>query len=499
MGLNDKSSLTLDEKLIGKSNIKSTYQAYKNQKKETPLFRILPNLFFKLRYICQSFLNRKLFRSFAFDVTLGGLLFMFFLLGSIVVGEIMVFKYDEEKFSYTGRINFILLCLIFSFASRNSIWALLVGLSVERALVWHKVTVFCLIGTALLHGWLNSWRSVNGIYLFTSIVVTSFTALWFIRKHFFYYFYVVHIGIAGVIIYFTFNHGYAFNVYAPMFWIVDVGIRGLFNLYFMMKGNKFQLKLSAQKRFVQMVANNHLISHRPGQYFFVVIPRLSLIEPHPFTAASIPHENMTFNIRFLGDWTKNLIELADKQSEITAFIDGPYGIPTIDPESSYAKHFLLIAGGIGINYIRPWAHHLIDQFNEGRKIKSITLLWTVRETELLELISFPSTIIDALKVNESQSNTFFNLPDSHRLTFDLQIFLKSDLESFNQTQTPVKKYVKRKPLDLKFFFEGFNEQIKCKSPKKVKVMCCGPRRMIDHCFRLSQKYGYDIHSEYFEI
>jgi len=491
--------MSLDEKLIGKSNIKSKYEPYQNLNYETPVFRLLPNFVFKLRNICQAFLNRKLFRFTAFDVTLGSLIFVLFLFGLVIMSEIMVLQLEEKKFSYTGRINFVLLCLTFSFASRHSIWALLVGLSVERALVWHKASVLCLLGTGLLHGWLNSWKSLNGIYLYSLIVTISFTALWFIRRHFFYYFYLVHILLITIIVYFTFNHGYHFNVYAPLFWIVDIVIRGLFYLYFMIRGSTFEIQISSQKRFVQMVAKNKLIAHRPGQYFFLIIPKLSIIESHPFSAASTPHENMTFNIRFLGDWTKSLIELGEKQSEVTAFIDGPYGIPTIDIECSSARHFLLVAGGIGINYIRPLADHLIDQANRGRKLKSITLVWTVRETELLELISFPSTVIDALKTNESTSQTFFNFPDSNRMTFDLQIFLKSDLESFNLAKTPVKKYVKRKPLDLTSFFVGFTEQIKCKQPKKVKVMCCGPGRMIDHCFKLSQKYGYNIHSEYFEI
>jgi NAD(P)H-flavin reductase len=491
--------MSLDEKLIGKSNIQSTYFAYKNQKHETPVFRVLPNFLFKFRYLCLSIFNRKVFRFLAFDITVGGLVFMAVLLTGVVAAEITAFGFEKEKFSYTGRINFVLLCLIFSFGSRNSIWALLAGMSMERALVWHKTCVLLLLATGLLHGWLNTWKSAKGIYLYSFIVIISLTALWFIRRHFFYYFYVIHTVLIGVIIYCTFHHGIAFNVYASLFWVFDIAIRGLFNLYFMIKGNKFKIDLSFQKRFVTMTSKNKLIAHRPGQYFFITIPRLSLIEPHPFSAASISSENLTFNIRMLGDWTAQLISLASKQNEVTAFIDGPYGIPTIDIESTYAKHFILIAGGIGINYIRPWAHHLITQVNQGRKLKSITFLWTVRETELLELISFPSSIIDALKANESQNNSFFNLPDSRKFNFDLQIFLKSDLESFNKAQTPVKKYVKRKPLDLGYFFQSFSEQVKCKTPTKVKVLCCGPSKMIDHCFKFSQKLGYDLHSEYFEL
>ena len=50
-----------------------------------------------------------------------------------------------------------------------------------------------------------------------------------------------------------------------------------------------------------------------GQYCFICIPALSVLEWHPFSLSSHPSQDSVFlHVRALGDWTKSLHALASK-------------------------------------------------------------------------------------------------------------------------------------------------------------------------------------------
>ena len=50
-----------------------------------------------------------------------------------------------------------------------------------------------------------------------------------------------------------------------------------------------------------------------GQYVFICVPAISLWEWHPFSLSSHPMGDMvTLHIRVLGDWTKQLYDLASQ-------------------------------------------------------------------------------------------------------------------------------------------------------------------------------------------
>lgn len=78
-------------------------------------------------------------------------------------------------------------------------------------------------------------------------------------------------------------------------------------------------------------------SYRAGQYAFVCVPELSLLEWHPISISSAPHSPVaTMHVKVSGDWTKRLHQLAGEQAggkRLKVFVDGPYGEPMIDVES----------------------------------------------------------------------------------------------------------------------------------------------------------------------
>jgi len=89
-----------------------------------------------------------------------------------------------------------------------------------------------------------------------------------------------------------------------------------------------------------------------GQYVFLCFPDLGIFQWHPFSLSSAPFEKeVTLHVRVLGNWTKSLYALVAKQrgsTKLKAYIDGPYGEPSVDVEGSTYKCFLLVSGGIGI-------------------------------------------------------------------------------------------------------------------------------------------------------
>lgn len=109
---------------------------------------------------------------------------------------------------------------------------------------------------------------------------------------------------------------------------------------------------------------------RPGQFAWLAIGNSPYsLREHPFTIATAPdkgHE-ISFAIKDLGDDSRRLsrAEIGSK-----AWIDGPYGVFTIDREAE-AKGFVMIAGGVGITPIIANLHAL----QERRDPRPVHLLY----------------------------------------------------------------------------------------------------------------------------
>lgn len=93
-----------------------------------------------------------------------------------------------------------------------------------------------------------------------------------------------------------------------------------------------------------------LAGWRPGQFAWLSVggSPFSLHE-HPFTLSSAPEKgnHITFSIKPLGD---DSAKLAETKPGATAYVDGPYGIFTVD-RMAEAEGFVMIAAGVGITPI----------------------------------------------------------------------------------------------------------------------------------------------------
>jgi len=133
------------------------------------------------------------------------------------------------------------------------------------------------------------------------------------------------------------------------------------------------------------------LTHSMGQYCFVNIPLISQLAWHPFTISGPPGEPVTsHHIKVMGQdqWTGRLHLLAKSLassppstlSNIVMNIDGPYGIPL---QASRYRNILLVAGGIGITPMHSCFKHMflchmgLDKWSYAH-VKRIRLVWVVR-------------------------------------------------------------------------------------------------------------------------
>lgn len=95
--------------------------------------------------------------------------------------------------------------------------------------------------------------------------------------------------------------------------------------------------------------------HRPGQFAFVTFDRIE--GAHPFTIAGADRgdRNVTFQIKALGDYTRNLPRRLRAGSSVR--VEGPYGRFDLSRRNVRARQ-IWIAGGIGVTPFLAWLESL---------------------------------------------------------------------------------------------------------------------------------------------
>lgn len=136
---------------------------------------------------------------------------------------------------------------------------------------------------------------------------------------------------------------------------------------------------------------------RPGQYVYLRMPGISVLESHPFTIASLctddfpssygeKYRDMALVFRpFRGFTRKVLLKGLEKGPyEIyTAFLEGPYG--GMQREMAAFDDVVFIAGGSGITAIASHLLSLIKKMRDGKAVtKSVRVIWALKSVETME-------------------------------------------------------------------------------------------------------------------
>ena len=169
-----------------------------------------------------------------------------------------------------------------------------------------------------------------------------------IRKKMFEMFYYLHIIFAIGIAWCAFYHSGMFVVIlSAIVWGSDIFTRRIIMPF--INPVKAEIK-NLTTSIVQLeFPKTSGFNYNPGQYVYIAIPELSLLQWHPFSISSSPHQGkVTFHIRKQGNWTSKLVALAEKRDEIKIMVEGPYGSLCVDLISKRYKLVMLLSGGIGV-------------------------------------------------------------------------------------------------------------------------------------------------------
>lgn len=231
---------------------------------------------------------------------------------------------------------------------RNNPLTLVFGISFERALFWHKLVCILAISLSVIHGCLAE-SSSSGI---TLTCLMGGTSVVYLAKYVsFELFYFVHILFLGGIAAVAFMHSADTFGICVLVWAFDVTVR------YLLMGKRIDATATVLPGGVVRLSFPKPFEYSAGQFVFVMIPTLSQFQYHPFSISSAPHEDtVTLHIRTLGNWTKALCTEVMKGAQnkmgvevpIQMYLEGPYGLSSVDITDPMYKVVLLISGGIGV-------------------------------------------------------------------------------------------------------------------------------------------------------
>ncbi len=172
--------------------------------------------------------------------------------------------------------------------------------------------------------------------------------------------------------------------------------------------------------------------YTPGQYIFLNLPCVSLLEWHAFTISSCPsqvkgkYQVFSVHVKACGDYTRKLVHLATTNpnvitsrialvdgnvtlllllllarmfSPLLLFLQGPYGSLVVNP--LVYERIVFVAGGIGITPLLPIINQLLNA--PSIALRRMDLHWAIKERGLCDAILQGKTLCCSFK-NEGLEN-----------------------------------------------------------------------------------------------
>jgi len=263
-----------------------------------------------------------------------------------------------DSFGYLTAANGLFVVIP---ASRNSLWAWLLGLPFDATITIHRWVGRLVFVEATLHfilyfpaGYLTvgSLTAVEkyrlGLTSWVALAVVFCTSLEYLRRRKYQVFYTLHFSFLFFYL-FAALHSSKFHWYG--YWAM--GIYGFDKLQRIVRGIVSKRPIDDW----QLVGNGTILrisilkptwaQPQLGQYVFLNFPSISKFEWHPYTLASSPLEtHYEVDIKSLGDHTRKLLESFEAGAKPTVRIDGPYGRVVINPRRY--RSLVFMCGGIGV-------------------------------------------------------------------------------------------------------------------------------------------------------
>lgn len=422
-------------------------------------------------------------------------------------------RFDSEIISRAcGQLAVLMMSLMMFPVARDSIVTELFGVSWEAGITYHRWLGVAFLLAALAHMIGNyMWYSDNGDWPRDALVVPqslqtsvdNFTvplvslALWFSmvgigvfavierfrRLHFELFYYMHYVSYTTLIIAVLWHAQAAWEFLLPglSLWFLDrcvrayrsskaVTVRNITAIHCQAAGNVTEIRCTRP------------FPYYPGQYCFINIPSISLLEWHPFTISSASTYEVTFHIKDMGPrtFTGRLYQAAQLQTPLTVSLDGPYGMP-ID-FSQYTK-VLLVAGGIGVTPVKSIFESLRGQ--PVSYLRCVHLLWVVRDASLLRLME----------------GSLQDLPATAGMTtFNSSLYIDNPASALDAASLglpmgcPPNTQIGRPNFSL-----ALKGVVGAEPPSNVLLFVCGPGGISAACEALAQAEGWNFHTETFAL
>ncbi|KAL4092643.1 hypothetical protein PRIC1_011635 [Phytophthora ramorum] len=476
----------------------------------------------------------------------------------------------------SGSLPMIAMIVVFALTVRNNSTLLtLTGLPFERALMYHKFAGVVAILLGGLHGLAyvledegvavaRRRRRLRGggqsaltqqfsgailFYLMVALWVFSWSP---IRRRFYEFFLRMHWLLFIGIVAFAVIHGAGGVVVGFLPWVLDLVFRHGYLVQKHLRGGFFRCNSASKATKPGIIAQQQVsLCHLPGdilriqfprvrsdtgesfqyeagQYVFLCIPKLTLLEWHPFTISSSPHEVLvTMHVKALGDWTRKLlaaVPLSTDGSHQTTpapfpiLVDGAYGSVSVDIErfNTYA-HVALFSGGVGITPMQAVANQLhFDFHRRGRSaLKKVHFVWAVRERAMVEAM-LNAEFVEARALLRGHTPAY--LPDdllaagpnggstSPNDVFKAEFFLtRGHPDPENPVDRRLQHCMRYTRPDVADILKTMGQDAQKHHKKRVAVLVCGPpglvRDVIATALKLERtsKVKYDVHTECFDF
>ncbi|CAN0319940.1 unnamed protein product, partial [Ectocarpus sp. 12 AP-2014] len=246
------------------------------------------------------------------------------------------------------------------------------------------------------------------------MVITMFglSVQWVRRKHFevFYYSHHFFVVVWTMMLWHAASAWYYIAASIAL-WLVDRAIRFSKGLTivsvkgFAAAGGVTRLAYTVESAGVGPWAGSpRAMLHEAGQYVFINVPAISVVQWHPFTISSCPDDReTTHHIKDMGPdtFTGKLRMLATLGSQIQVNVDGPYGFPL---EYERYRLLVLVAGGIGVTPCISILRHLSLLARAGSLEnclhEGVKLIWSTRSPE--EMVMFETELQDVIGLPDEE-------------------------------------------------------------------------------------------------
>lgn len=419
-----------------------------------------------------------------------------------------------------GQLSVLLISLLMFPVARNSVlpymfgrsWEILLGAHILLGRLFLAATVAHVVGAYWWYADSGALEDVFEIPLKLPSAVDNFTVplmslvmwpsfltmgvftLWTIRRKYFELFYYSHHITYCLLIPSTLWHAtgsWQFLLPPVALWFADRLIR----LYRSAKKVEV-IHATAHQVGATTVVGIKLkadLEYSPGQYCFINVPEVSLMQWHPFTIAGCQPGEIELFIKPTGtgqSFTNQLFQQIQAGQPITVCVDGPNGLP-LDYYSR--SHIFLVAGGVGITPCRSILNALVAHREQLHSLQRLVLVWAVRGGEMFEIIDTSTGLqkIDDCRFSALLFDTSRKVSDP-----DQQQNPLDTLELGIQPRAPDKGQVVRR--DGRPNLQELNELL-TNANDDALLFTCGPSPLVEECQTLAHLRGWECHAETFEF